>query len=381
MGSDDRPLIVGAGPVGLAAALFLARRGIRPRLIEMRDHPSRESRALAVNPRTLDLLEPTGVAASILEIGGRIRGAVLHRGPRVAARVSIAGAHPKHPYMVALSQATTERLLEDALRTHGVEVERSVKLVACRPGGGAVEAVLERPAEHGHESVRVPWLIAADGSHSTARKQLNVGFPGSALKREWHLADIALRTTLDEDHAHVLLLPGGVFVFLIRVIDPALEGERDAPIWRVIANHTDPVSLIEGAQAVGEPLWSSSFHIAHRVCETFARDGVYFAGDAAHIHSPIGARGMNLGIEDAWVLAELTHAGKLDRYDAIKRPMDAGVVRRVAFVSRIVAGEPAVLRVVRALAFPGVLKIPMFQRRMRAVVSGLDHDLPKVTTA
>ncbi len=377
MGDARRAMIVGAGPVGLAAALLLARKGIATRVIEKREHASRESRALAVNPRTLALLEASGVAASMLEMGRVIRGARLHRGGRIVGSVGFEGVHEKYPFMLALSQAATERLLEAALAKAGVSVERGVELIECRAIGGGVEVELASGPEPGGgcETARAPWLLGADGARSTVRARMGIGFPGRGFRHEWFLADTPMRTGLEEDHAHVMLKGGGVFVFLIRVVNPALEGERGSPVWRVISNRRDPISLVDGAEAAGAPLWESEFHIAHRLSAAFARDGVYLAGDAAHIHSPIGARGMNLGIEDAWVLAELAGAGRLDRYAPMRRPVDRAVVRRVALMSRLVAGEPAVLGAVRDLLMPLALRLPTVQRRMRPVVSGLDHDL------
>jgi 2-polyprenyl-6-methoxyphenol hydroxylase-like FAD-dependent oxidoreductase len=126
------PLIVGAGPVGLAAALFLRRQGSSPRIVEMLDEPVHESKALAVNPRTLDILDETGVTGRMLDIGLPIREAVLHRNGKVVASISLAGIHPRYPFMLAISQATTERLLAGALKEAGGHVDRGVKLVGCR---------------------------------------------------------------------------------------------------------------------------------------------------------------------------------------------------------------------------------------------------------
>jgi 2-polyprenyl-6-methoxyphenol hydroxylase-like FAD-dependent oxidoreductase len=159
-----------------------------------------------------------------------------------------------------------------------------------------VEAVLEPTAGGPREVARCPWLLAADGARSTARHQVGVEFAGSSFPREWHLADAPLRTELAADHAHVLFLDGGAFYFMIRVVDEALNDRAGQPVWRVMGNRPEPLSQLIEAEPAGPPIWSSSFHVSHQICATWSAGNVYLAGDTAHLHSPIGARGMNLGI-------------------------------------------------------------------------------------
>ena len=128
MHRSSEPLIVGAGPVGLAAALFLTRQGCTPRVIEMRQEASKQSRALAVNPRTLDILRPTGVTQRMLDIGLPVRGGRFYRRTRNVATVSFDGIHPHYPFLLALSQAATERLLAESLERAGGKVGTGEKI-------------------------------------------------------------------------------------------------------------------------------------------------------------------------------------------------------------------------------------------------------------
>jgi 2-polyprenyl-6-methoxyphenol hydroxylase-like FAD-dependent oxidoreductase len=378
MGHLEQPLIVGAGPVGLAAALFLAKQQRIARVVEMLDQPAQQSKALAVNPRTLEILESTGLTEQMLKMGSCIYGVRFYRRRRPVAAVSFEGLHTRYPFMLALSQATTERLLAQALQQAGGAIERGVKLVQCRSAADHVEVALEPSAGGPREIVRPPWLLAADGAHSVVRQQLGVGFPGSSLSDKWYLADVPLKTGLAPNLAHVFFLDGGAFLFLIRVVDDARnEPPRDA-VWRVVGNRSDLTSQLVRAEQAGPPLWESSFRIAHRINATLATGGVYFAGDAAHIHSPIGARGMNLGLEDAWVFSELVRTGRMSEYERLRRPIDRRVVRQVDLLSRIASAESPLFHFLRRFLFPVATSLPFIRSRMAAAVTGLDHSLPSL---
>jgi 2-polyprenyl-6-methoxyphenol hydroxylase-like FAD-dependent oxidoreductase len=291
--------------------------------------------------------------------------------------LSLEHIHPHYPFMLALSQVTTERLLARALEEAGGTVERGRRLVACRNLEGQVEATLEATSGGTREVATTPWLLAADGARSTAREQLGIDFVGSSLPEPWHLADVPLRTTLADNLGHVFFFDGGGFLFLIRVID---ENLHDAPAtrwWRVIANQPEPLSRLVQAEVAGPAVWTSSFHIAHRINKSFRVGGVYFAGDAAHIHSPLGARGMNLGLEDAWVFAQLERTGRLDQYDRFRRSLDGQVVRRVEFLSRMAAGETWFFRLVRSVVLPTALTVRFARTLFMRTVTGLDYELPR----
>ncbi len=380
MSASDRPIIAGAGPVGLGAALFLTRQGIPVRVIEPRLETSTHSKALAVNPRTLDLLESTGLTRKLLAVGKPARGVQFHRHGRVLAMADLAGIHPRYPFLLALSQSATERLLLEALIEAGGSVEREIRVTGCRNTNDGVEVELGSEISGGrNETVTCPWLLAADGAHSTIRHALGIAFEGSTLAHEWYLADAPLRTTLPEDRAHILFFDrdGGGFVFLFHVIDPALKGLSEDPIWRIMSSRPDPLAHVQHGEVTGPPIWSSSFHVGHRINATLATGHVYFAGDAAHIHSPVGARGMNLGLEDAWVFAQLASRGQLSRYSALRRPVDRSVVKRVEAISRLAADEIPGSRLLKSFALPTAFAIPWVRRQMVRTVSGLDHPLPE----
>ncbi len=212
---EEPPLIVGAGPVGLGAALYLAQAKIETRVIEVAEKPVRESRALAVNPRTLEILESNGIAEKMLKLGMPIRGVRFSQRGRPPREILFRGhVHHKYPFILALSQATTERLLAEAFEEAGGKIERGVELIGCRNEAGTVLAEFRHCSDDSRETAFAPWLLAADGAHSTARKTLNVDFPGSSFEKPWHLADLPLSTPFEQDMGHVFFLDGDRFVFL-----------------------------------------------------------------------------------------------------------------------------------------------------------------------
>jgi 2-polyprenyl-6-methoxyphenol hydroxylase-like FAD-dependent oxidoreductase len=374
----DRPLIVGAGPVGVGAAMFLSQAGRQARVIEIKTEPATQSRALAVNPRTLTLLESTGVTEKMLELGKQIRGMQFHRAGKVVAQVSLADLHPKYPFLLALSQATTEKLLYEAFVEAGGTVERGIEMTECRNVGNRVEAVLQRAGGGDQQTVDVPWLLAADGAHSVARHQLQVDFPGSTLEDVWYLADVHLKSKLTGDFGHIYFFDDSAFLFMLRVVDDKRTDDPARPVWRILGNRPDPCSFLARAESelMDPPIWESSFHVSHRIDATLNVGQVYFAGDAAHIHSPMGARGMNLGLEDAFIFAGLETRGRLAEYNRLRHPVDARVVHQVEFFSRLMTEKRWYFDFVRRHVFPLLAKTP-FQKVMKQTASGLDHELPQ----
>lgn len=145
----------------------------------------------------------------------------------------------------------------------------------------------------GPNSVEAALLLAADGAHSRVRETLGINFPGHVFPEAWPLYDIELADPLPSDHAHVSFIENGlIFCLCIR---PGL--------WRVFGNVANLLDYLPAGSKPGAVHWKSSFHVGDRVAAKLAVGRVALAGDAAHIHSPVGARGMNLGIEDAHVYA------------------------------------------------------------------------------
>lgn len=307
---DVDVLVIGAGPTGLALALELQRHGLRCRIVDQGGGPSIWSKAQAIHARTLELLERTGVVDELLEDGKRIQQVTIYapEGRRIA-HAAIEGLDTHYPYIYSLSQRDTEIVLARCLERRGVSVEWNVRLDRFTQDDGGVDAVLVH-ADGGERSVRAAWLVGCDGAHSTVRNLLALPFEGSTYEVRIIQADV--RVTLPqppEDGEAIVFLGEGTLVGLLplpgpdryRMLVPRPPGdETEATLenFQAIFAKVGPPGAV-----LDDPAWMIAFRLHCRMVDRYREDRVFLAGDAAHIHSPAGGQGMNMGIQDAFNLA------------------------------------------------------------------------------
>ncbi|HEY1966484.1 MAG TPA: FAD-dependent monooxygenase [Pseudonocardia sp.] len=352
-------LIVGAGPVGLTAAVELRRRGVECRLVDRLTAPVRYAKAVGVQPRTLELWESAGLLGRALDAGTPMRGQLVYVNGQQVARVDLA-LPPEVPYrFLALPQYETERVLAERLAELGGRVERGVELVGFQQDADGVTALLRGP--DGPAEVRAGYLVGCDGAHSLVRKGLGAVFAGDAFPEQYMLGDVEVDWHQPPGFGIRCTRPvnGGPDDLLVAI---PLPGRRRYRMSMLVPEElattptsgsvehgfeAGPVPELHHLQAVLDRLapeptrasnlrWSSIFKISHRIVDTYGRGRVFLAGDAAHIHPPTGAQGMNTGIQDsvalAWRLAlavrDMAAPGLLDSYDAERRPIGEEVVSR-----------------------------------------------------
>jgi hypothetical protein len=368
--SDERRLalkpvlIIGAGPVGLAAALFLTRRGVPVRIVDADTAPSETSRALGINPRTLALLSDTGVTAAILAEAQPIRALSLHHHGQPLAKIALnaAALGADHP-MVILPQARSEAHLTEALSALGVRVERGRAVASLAQDATAASAVMTDG-----EVIDAPVVFAADGAHSVARHALGIDFSGDGWPEPWHLMDVDLDGP-PADEGWIDFQPDGGFICL------PFSGR----MFRLFSFGRPLLERVPADWRVGAVHWQSEFKVSHRIASRLSSGRIALGGDAAHIHSPVGARGMNLGIEDAYVFAACCadflngETGRLEDYHRLRHPVDAAVVRNVRTLTSFVRNTGPLADLAKRTLPPIAARLPFVINRALRVGMGLDH--------
>ena len=391
---DLDALIVGAGPTGLALAAQLRAFGARFRIIDRLTDRARESRALAVQARSLELLQMLGLGEALVARGRTSTTLALHLDGRRVAEVplgEIGATDTRFPFILFVSQAETEALLGEHLGAASVTVERGVALTVVESSADHVRCVL-RHADGREEHLRVSYLAGCDGAHSTVRAAMGVRFEGGAYPETFVLGDV---------EADGPLLPDAINSFVGRGVAMFFPLGRPAT-WRVIAmaaddvggaaardagNTSDDLSLAElqtivdaptgGAIRVHDPVWLTRFRLHHRQTAHYREGRTFLVGDAAHIHSPVGAQGMNTGIQDAWnlgwKLALVTRGSAdprlLDSYEAERWPVGRFLLRytdRAFGTLTRVTSSGALAGWARRIVVPSVLPRVMGSRRLRA---------------
>ncbi len=357
--SNNKILVAGAGPVGLVAALELARMGRSVRIVDARALPSRQSKAIGINARTLQLLESSGVTERLLALGRKVPGLNFLRDDRVLFQLRFSTIAHRYNFMLALPQCRTERTLEQRLNEFGVEVERSTELVGFSQENHCVHCVL---SHRGSEQVLdASYLIGADGAHSTVRKVLGIAFRGRAVPGDWSLADVVMDTPLDRDRVNLVMQSDGLFL-QIRIADS---------IFRLASNQPNVLDRLPPGSRVHEVLWRSDFGVSHRQAEVYGTGRVFLAGDAPHIHSPLGGRGMNLGIEDVADLAERIASDSVEQYSEARLREGARVIRLVTAQTRTATSTNPAVRFIRDRVLPLIVRREFVQRKLVPRLLGL----------
>jgi 2-polyprenyl-6-methoxyphenol hydroxylase-like FAD-dependent oxidoreductase len=334
-------LIVGAGPTGLALACDLARRGIACRIVDQGPGPQPGSRGFALKPRTLDVLDDLGVADQVARAAADHTPIRFHLGRSLLFELSVPPAPPTpgrpHPNALSLPQWRTEAILRDRLAELGGKVEFGCRVTGFHPDDDGVTVTVEHDGTT--ETVRAAYLVGADGGRSFVRRHLGLTFEGATNEdARALLADARVGGLARPDAVHLWMGADGILAIrptsdpdscqIVASLPPDAGGTwPDASLdnlQRLVDRRTGRTDI-----RLTDPTWLSVWRYNLRMVDRYRVGRVFLAGDAAHVHSPFGAYGMNTGIQDAynlgWKLA-LTLRGTaadplLDTYQAERLPV------------------------------------------------------------
>ena len=308
---DTDVLIVGAGPTGLMLANQLARRGVRMLIIDRHAGPSLQTRALGVQARTLEIYAQLGIADRAIELGKRGTGANLWAQGRWMARVplgEIGQSATPYPYILILGQDDNERIMGDKLRDFGISVQWNTELVALAQEPGDVTATL-RQADGSQRRIVASWVAGCDGAHSFVRELTGISFPGAPYEHVFYVADTEATGSMVPDQVNIYLWQEGFHLLfpmrgkdhwrIVGILPPNLRNE-DVNFEAVVPSLRNEAGASLSFAAC---TWFSTYRIHHRGAAHFRNRRCFLLGDAAHIHSPVGAQGMNTGLQDAYNLA------------------------------------------------------------------------------
>lgn len=335
-------LVIGAGPTGSVLALDLARRGLNVRIIDQGAQSFPGSRAKGLQPRTQEVLYDLGALDAIFAAGSLYPPLGIHIGPftipKRMYKKQVPTADIPYPNTLLIPQSRTDKIIHDRLAQLGVQVEFDSKLISFDQDKNEVHAMVEGP--NGPETISSRYMVGADGGASIVRRNLGIDFPGKTEESDRMIIVDSKVKGLSRKYWHVwpglggrfigaCPLPGGdLFQWMIR-LKPGEEPNLDESALnaRVLRQTRSRRIRLYDIQ------WMSVFRPNIRLAEHYAKGRIFIAGDAAHVHTPMGAQGLNTGTQDAynlgWKLAQVIGGAPralLDSYEAERQPVAAGVL-------------------------------------------------------
>jgi 2-polyprenyl-6-methoxyphenol hydroxylase-like FAD-dependent oxidoreductase len=352
-------IVAGGGPTGMMLAAELRLHGVHVLVLEKDAAPTGHVRSLGLHVRSLEVLDQRGLLERFLANGRKYPLGGYFAGIPAPAPD---GLDTTHPYVLGIPQPTTERLLAERAAELGAEIRRGCELIGLEQDDRGVTARLA-----GGARLRARYLVGCDGGRSTVRHLLGVGFPGEPAHTEWLLGEMEVDTppeTLAAVVAEVRRTQQGFGAGpsgegLYRVVVPAEGVAEDRTVPPTLEEFMHRLRAVAGTDfGVHSPRWLSRFGDATRLAERYRDGRVLLAGDAAHIHPPLGGQGLNLGIQDAvnlgWKLAAEVSGwapgGLLDSYHAERHPVAEDVLNNTRAQSELLSTEPGPQAVRRLLA-------------------------------
>jgi 2-polyprenyl-6-methoxyphenol hydroxylase-like FAD-dependent oxidoreductase len=342
-------IVAGGGPTGSMLAGELRLHGLHVVVVDKDAEPTRVERSLGLHARSVEVMDQRGLLDRFLALGTQYPLGVGFAGIIKPAPERLDTAHR---YTLGIPQTKTDRLLAERAVESGAEVRRGCALVGLSQDEDGVTAELADGTR-----LRSRYLVGCDGGRSTVRKLLGVDFAGESARNEWLLGEVELTESPEtvaavvaqarETHKGFGVGPigGGVY----RAVAPAAAVAEDSTVPPTLDELKQQIRAVAGTDfGVHSARWLSRFGDATRLAERYRVGRVLLAGDAAHIHPPMGGQGLNLGIQDAfnlgWKLAATIGGwapeGLLDSYETERRPVAAAVLDNTRAQVELMSLEP-----------------------------------------
>nr|ACX51137.1 pentachlorophenol-4-monooxygenase [Lentzea aerocolonigenes] len=332
-------LVVGGGPTGLALSLALTRLGVDHVVVERQSGPAPNSRAAALHARTLESLAAVGAAGALVDAGRPGRAFAARDGDRVLLQTPFDELDTPYPFVLAIPQETTERILDAHVAGVGGHVYRGWSVLDVNEQYPGATALVTEDATGEIRAIRARYVVGCDGLHSVVRERAGIEFEGHDRPHNFALIEFVMDWDGPEGEISFFFSPAGLAAIshlpgpTYRMV-ALVEDDTPVPDLRAVQEMLDA----RGPAAAGAKVRSlemvSIWRVRHRLASTFHKGPFLLVGDAAHVHSPVGAQGLNTGIQDAfnlaWKLAAVLDgtAGPalLDTYDAERRTMAQGLL-------------------------------------------------------
>ncbi|CAN5418085.1 FAD-dependent monooxygenase [soil metagenome] len=366
-------LIIGAGPTGLALACQLIRFGVDFVIIDKKETTTPFSRAIGVQARTLEIYEQIGLAKKLISLGkpaGKVRmieGGVI-RGEAFLMEIGT-GMSP-YPFMLIVEQGKHEKLLYDHIREQSRDVRWQTELLTFSQNDDGVTAQV-RNADGDAETINAKYLVACDGAQSKVRHDLGLTFEGDTVGRLFYVADVQIDWEFSHDALQICLAKHTITAFF-----PMVGENRYRIVGTFPAGHeADEGDLLyaeierqieldtEMKLKISHVNWFSVYKVHSRAVNKFSEGRCFVAGDAAHIHTPAGAQGMNTGIQDgynlAWKLAMVCKGRAdvklLDTYNEERLPNARHLLKTTDRLFEFGASDEWFISYFRTHIFPHIL--------------------------
>jgi 2-polyprenyl-6-methoxyphenol hydroxylase-like FAD-dependent oxidoreductase len=380
--TDTDVLIAGAGPTGLALAAELTRRGIGPLVIDRQPSGANTSRACVVHARTMEVLESLGTTRELLAQGVKVPVFRVRDRDRVLITIDFSEIASPYPFTLMVPQDKVERCLLKHLEGLGGGVVRPCEFVGYSASASQVDVQVKTVGVP--KTIEARWLIGCDGMHSTVRDQSGIAFTGAAYEQSFVLADVHMHWPLSRDEVTLFFSPDGLVVVAplpadrFRIV-AAADNAPELPSLDFVQPLLDARGPSANPGRIRDVVWSSRFHIHHRVPQSPRKGRILLCGDAAHVHSPAGGQGMNIGIQDGVSLADaLTKTledgddARLDVWAAARHRVATDVVATTDRITRMATMKPGIARSLRNVAFAFAGHLPPVGMALANTLAELD---------